>query len=97
VNTFCTKSRQNQSSQCVHSSTLMRSPLLNYPVLLVEVNLAIVTKLTTAFWVYVKGKTTKLADMKQINSVPDVNCTYSTNSPVSLTFQSKELVSRDTV
>ena len=78
--------------------TLKRSPLLNYPVLLVEVNLATVTKLTTAFCVCLKGKITKLADSKQINSVPEVNCTYSTNSPaVSLTFQNKELVSRDAV
>jgi hypothetical protein len=76
--------------------TLKRSPL-NYPVLLVEVNLASVTKLTTAFCVCLKGKITKLADSKQINSVPEVNCTYSTNSPVSLTFQNKELVSRDAV
>ena len=48
----------------------MRPPLLNYPVLLVEVNRAIVTKLTIAFWVCMKGKITKLADTKQINSVP---------------------------
>ena len=121
----------------------MRSPLLNYSVLLVEVNLASFTKLTTAFCVcvcvctvvcvcvcarvracarvcarvrarvrvcvrvrvcacvcvcvLVKGKITKLADTKQINSVPEINYTYSTNSPVSLTFQNKELESRDAV
>jgi seryl-tRNA synthetase len=53
----------------------MRSPLLNYSVLLGEVNLASVTKLTTSFFVYLKGKITKLADSKQINHALKINST----------------------
>jgi len=47
--------------------------------------------------VCVKRKITKLADTKQKNSAPEINYTYTTNSPVSLTFQNKELESRDAV